>query len=202
MPSTIIHKRVTPRILPPPRHFQLRNATAGCALLLTLALCGCHPRFYAARGTVQSEGGPLGHWSLRPDGCSLAPFDGLPADRSSSVVEFIWQHGRPSLWTSKGVENRWIQAPWMLDISRAPDSSGAADTSDASARITASLKLERTVDPVPLNASVCKELRLDRHPGPPVVPGGPPSLAGHLLMDCTVQGSHVTADVVFRGCVL
>jgi len=157
---------------------------------MALALSGCQRGFYAAHGTVASHGGPLGHWSRPPEGCSLAPFDGLPPGQSGSVVEFAWRHSRPGYWRKQGPEDRWAQGPEMLDISRAANG------------ITASFKLVQTRLPVQLSASDCTELRLDSHPGPPVVPGAPASLAGHLLMDCNVNGSHLTGDIAFRGCVL
>ena len=160
------------------------------ALLATLALAGCQRGFYAAHGNVESHGGSLGQWSERPDGCSLAPFDGLPVGSSNSLVEFAWQHGRPVIWSKHGSQDRWMQEPVNLDIERAPNG------------LAATLTLVQTQGPVHFDSSACTVFSVDYHPGPPVIPGGPPSLAGRLLMDCGVNGSHLTANVVFRGCVL
>lgn len=190
---------------PSPR---IPHRSCAAVLALTLALCGCQRSFYAVQGKLESHGGPLGQWSLAPEGCSIAPFDGLPVDSSGSVVEFVWEHGRPSLWRKQGPEDRWAQGPDYLDISRAAKPSQAVNRTpayvelNAANGITASVKLVQTRPALQLNAETCNVLRLDSHPGPPVLPGAPASLEGHLVLDCSVNGSHLTGDLDFRGCVL
>ena len=165
-----------------------RYALGAIILSCLLAMDGCQRRFFAAYGTVAGHGGLLGDWSLTPDGCSVAPFDGLPPANSTSVVEFVWQHGRPRFWSKHGIADRWAQGPLILDIARAQQG------------LTGSLTLVQTQGPIRLDRSVCSVLRVDGHPGPAAVPGGRASLAGRLVMDCTVDDTHLTANVVFRGC--
>lgn len=155
-----------------------------------VVLTGCQRSFYTAQGSLASHGGKLGRWDMRPQGCSLAPFDGLPRPQSQSVVEFVWQRGRSVQRTEGRAEDRWEQGPAILDISRTP------------AGVAARFTLVQTKAPVELDGSDCSVLRIDTEPGPPAIPGGPPSAKGEFHMDCTTHGSHLTADLRFRGCAL
>lgn len=170
----------------------LRSWAAGVLLLsmATLIVSGCRAGHFSATGVVSSDGGSLGRWSLRPDGCSQAPFDGLPAGKSTSVAEMIWQRRKVG-WTKVGTDKlRWNKLPYLLDLSRSPD------------ELFGVLTMNPDDERVPLNGAVCRTLRLDSNPGQPAVPGGPASLDGHLVLDCTVKGSHITGDVHFRNCLL
>lgn len=171
----------------------LRSSRPTQLILLALAmtaLSGCRTGFYSSQGSFASHGGKLGTWQMRPQGCSLAPFDGLPLAQSTSVAELVWQHGRSVHKTAEGVNDRWEQGPSILDVSRTP------------AGVTARFTFVQTKEPVVLDASDCAVLRIETHPGPPAIPGGPPSADGVFQMDCTTHRSHLTADLHFRGCAL
>ena len=158
--------------------------------LLALGITGCQTSFYTAHGSLASDGGKLGRWDMRPQGCSLAPFDGLPRAQSHSVAEFVWQRGRTVRKTESGIVNPWEQGPQILDIARTPSG------------VTASFTLVQTKEPVVLDASNCTTLDINTRPGPPAIPGGPPSAQGEFHMDCTTHRSHLTANLEFRGCAL
>lgn len=155
-----------------------------------LTLSCCFAGRFSAAGVVSSDGGPLGQWSVLPDGCSVAPFDGLPVGKSSSVAEFLWQRRKVSWDKAGGDQPHWHKLPYLLELSRGPD------------ELSGVLTLIPDDERVPVDHSVCKTLRLDSSPGQPAIPGGPASLDGHLVLDCTVNSSHVTADVRFKSCLL
>jgi hypothetical protein len=156
----------------------------------TLTLSGCLAGRFSASGVVSSDGGPLGHWSVPPDGCSVAPFDGLPVGKSSSVAQFLWQRRKAGWEKSDGDKPRWHRLPYLLDLSRGPDG------------LSGVLTLIPEDERVSLDHSVCRTLRLDSNPGLPAIPGGPASLDGRLVLDCMVNGSQVTADMRFKNCLL
>jgi len=106
------------------------------------------------------------------------------------VAEMIWQRRKVG-WTKVGTDKlRWNKLPYLLDLSRSPD------------ELFGVLTMNPDDERVPLNGAVCRTLRLDSNPGQSAVPGGPASLDGHLVLDCTVKGSHITGDVHFSNCLL
>jgi len=170
----------------------LRPRAAGLLLLsmATFTICGCRAGSFSATGVVSSDGGPLGRWSVRPDGCSVAPFDGLPVGKSTSVAQMIWERRKVG-WTKVDADKlRWHKLPYLLDLSRSPG------------ELSGVLKMNPDNERVTLDGSVCRTLHLDSNPAQPAICGGPASLDGHLVLDCMVKGSHITGDVQFRNCLL
>ena len=161
-----------------------RWAVAGLAMA---CLLGCDQRFFSARGSVASSGGRLGNWHSTPEGCSRDPFDGKPAADSASVATFLWED--PSVHDPDRDKNRYKapDAPMRLEISRLPGG------------LRASLTTVKIVG-MRIDSSDCSQFRLEQRDEAPGVAGAKPALAGRLVMQCTVAGGQVSADVRFDHC--
>jgi len=135
---------------------------------------------------MASDGGGLGRWRARPQGCTLDRFDGLPANRSSSVVAFVWAD--PALGHPLN-EQRYVRpdAPLRLEISHAGSESAPTVVADLHTLRKAGVRLD---------ANVCTTLRFNAAEHGP----GRPTLAGTLDLDCTVDRSHITATLQFEHC--
>ncbi len=166
------------------RRAGLRTIAFGLALL---GAAGCEPHFFDVQGTIASDGGELLTWRTAPQGCSRDPADGEPPASTATVATFLWEgpmnEDRPA--QQKG---RATPGPLRLEIAR----SGAGFAGH----------LTTTSNPkgATLDGSDCKTFSLETHPGPPEFSGGKPTLSGTLALDCTTNGSHVTANLRFSGC--
>ena len=154
-------------------------------LCFVLSLTGCN--VFAARGTVSSDGGELGQWASKPQGCSRDPQDNLPIGQTSSLFTLLWED--PASHDPAREQHRAIapDAPLRLDIARAGPG------------FTATLNTVKTRGTV-LDSSTCSLFRADIQQHKPDIPEGKPTLAGHLQMDCRTQASHITANVTFTRC--
>ncbi len=156
-------------------------------LCLVLALTSCYRYVFAAHGTVASNGGTLGPWNSKPQGCSRDPQDGLPIGQSATLFTFLWED--PASHDPAREQNRAI----------APDAPKRLDLTHTASGLTATLDTVKTHGTV-FDSSNCSLLRADTQEHKPDIREGKPSLAGHLQMDCRVQSSHLTADVTFTRC--
>jgi len=148
---------------------------------------GCEHHFFDVQGTIASDGGELLAWRTAPQGCSRAPADGASLEKTATVVTFLWEgpthEDRPA--QQKG---RSKPGPLRLEIAR------------SGADLVGSLTTTSHPEGVKLDGSVCSNLSLETHPGPPEFAGDKPTLGGTLALDCTSDGSHVTANLQFSGC--
>ena len=163
---------------------------ARVGLVLSLVLgSGCNRHRTRVLGFVASSGGVLGVWRSQPSGCSRAPFDGLPVGQSKSVVTFLWQD-QTFMAPMRQMHNDpgTVQVPVRLELARSGTS------------YVASLATAKTNAATRLDEHVCSMLRLDSRQTAKAIPEGKPTLAGHLDMDCEVNGGHLTASLEFAGC--
>ncbi len=160
------------------------------ATLAAFALCatGCEHHYFQAEGALSSDGGELGRWQAKPEGCSLAPADGLPVGQSSTVATFIWPD--PLSRDRNREEHRALAHNVPLQLTVVRTATG----------IAAELTTMRPTDPIRLDASDCSTVTLSTQPGRPSFSGSRPTVAGRFRVDCEVQGSHVTGDIHFSGC--
>jgi len=181
--------------LPPSTRRPLLPAALLLSLVAAPGLAGCGLDFFNIHGTMASDGGGLGRWRARPEGCSRDPFDGRPPDKSTSIVVFVWEDPRVHHYVN---EQRYVRpdAPLRLEISRLDLSHSAAESGPA---IVADLHTLRKPG-VRLDGGVCRTLRFETVDQPPTLAHPRPSLAGHLDLDCTVLDSHITAALQFEHC--
>ncbi len=155
-----------------------------CALLGTLAaLAGCGPDAFHAKGVVASEGGPLGTWQSRPQGCSRDPFDGASSAQTSSILTFLWD--------DPAVRDR------LRDLHRAtaPDAPMRLDLARAGSSYTIALDTVKTHG-TRFDDATCKTIQVNTHEGPRIIPEGKPTLSGSVRFEC----GQVKADVHFERC--
>ena len=165
----------------------LRTFRGVGALCLVLSFTGCFHYVFSAHGTVASDGGPLGQWSSKPQGCSRDPQDGLPIGQTASLFSFFWEDPASSDPAREQHMKTAPDAPMRLDLART--SSGLTATLDT-------VKTRGTT----LDQSTCSLLQADTQQHKPDIRDGKPTLAGRLQMDCHAGNSHVTADVTFTRC--
>ncbi len=157
------------------------------SLLGLLCLPGCEHGFFTATGFLASDGGALGTWRSAPLACSRDPFDGAPIGTSTSVATLLWED--PS-----------VHDPWRdEDRPHAPDAPMRLELTRDAGAYRAVLTTVKTLG-TPITQDECTRFSLESWEQPPASAKARPSLAGHLLMDCRVHGSHVTADLAFRHC--
>ncbi len=159
----------------------------GLTSLVLASLIGCNRYVFSAHGTVASDGGALGQWGAKPQGCSRDPQDNLPIGQTYSLFTLLWEDPASHDPAREQHESIAPDAPMRLDVART--ASGFSATLNT-------VKTHGTV----LDASNCSVFRADTQEHKPDIREGKPSLAGHLQMDCRTQGSHVTADVTFTRC--
>jgi hypothetical protein len=159
----------------------------GVAFLL--GVTGCWREPFRAQGTLASDGpGRTYRWRSTPQGCTRDPFDGLPPNRSKSIVTLLWQN--PGVRDPK-LDNRDTapDAPLRLDFSRTDSAPGH------SATLHTILKAGVRLDP-----GACGSFHFRTYEESADPPGGPSALGGEVAFDCRVDGSRYTADVHFHGC--
>jgi hypothetical protein len=158
------------------------------ALALVAGTTGCQPSF-RANGNVSSAG-PAGkdNWRSAPQGCTRDAFDGLPPDKTRSIVTFLWED--PGMREPK-MQNWWVapDSPMRLEFSRADSGPG----------ISATLHTRYKAG-IPLDPAVCGTFRLQTYEQLATAPATRPSLSGELALDCRVEGNHINASVRFEHC--
>ena len=165
------------------RNFQRWGLTS----LVLASLTGCNRLVFSAHGTVASDGGALGRWDAKPQGCSRDPQDNLPIGQTSSLFTLLWEDPASHDPAREQHESIAPDAPMRLDLART--NSGFSATLNT-------VKTHGTI----LDASNCSVFRTDIQEHNPDIREGKPSLAGHLQMDCRAHASHLTADVTFTRC--
>jgi len=155
--------------------------------LLLVCASGCEHHFFDVHGNIASDGGELLAWRTSPQGCSRDPADGGSPENTATVATFLWE-GPTRKDRPEQHKGRSTPGPLRLEIAR----SGTG--------FVGSLTATSHPNGVTLDGSVCKDLTLETHPGPPQFSGGKPTLAGTLVLDCMTHGSHVTANLRFSGC--
>jgi hypothetical protein len=190
-----------------------------CLLRLAILLAilwpavGCSRGFFQVSGVVSSEHGVLGTWEATPDGCSRDPLDGLSAARTRTLATFIWEpkdrRDRHQKSLRHGLlEHGWLYAtPRRLEISRLPP--GWTNpfpqpvqtlTHPAPGPPLLASMSTQGISGVAWTNTSCTVLQLDTKEEKPGIARGRPALGGTLRMDCTAQGSHITADLHFSRC--
>jgi hypothetical protein len=166
----------------------LKRSLAAVLTLLALSAMGCEHHFFQVKGSIGSDGGVLGAWHSKPEGCSLAPVDGLPAGKSSTVATLIWPD--PLAMDQAREKDRavFLNVPLQLNLLRTGD------------KTVADLTTLHFTEPTRLDAGVCSTLAVSTQQGKPAFPGARPTLDGSLKLDCQVEDSHVKADLHFSGC--
>ncbi len=155
----------------------------------SVLMAGCGRHVLPVQGFLTSTGRDLGVWRSQPDGCSRAPFDGLPIGQSRSIITFLWQDRTfidPVRQTHD--DPATPQAPVRLEVAR--EGSG----------YVASLATAKTDAATRLDTHLCSVLRLQSQEGPKVIREGKPTLRGRLQLDCTLKGGRLAADLTFAGC--
>ena len=171
----------------------LRNAVGGAALLATVLLAGCGPEFFKAKGTVSSDGGPLKAWSGTPLGCSRGAARGEPG----KILTF--QFGLPPGF--EAAHPKGENAPEQLAF--AQNGSGVMGSLQVFAEVKqpgAPDTMQQASNGFTLDNSNCKTITLDRQEQSKSFAESVKPLKGHLVLDCNVQGSRITADLTFRHC--
>lgn len=170
------------------------RALAGAALLTTVLLCGCGPEFFKAKGTVNSDGGLLKSWSRTPVMCMRGEQEG----EAGKILSF--QFDLPPGFVAAHPEGK--NAPEELAI--AQNGGGVIGSLKMMAVIrdpgNPNSFSEQPTDGFILDNSNCKTIKLDRQEQSKSFAESMKPLKGHLELDCTVRGSHITADMTFRHC--
>jgi hypothetical protein len=168
----------------------VRPACALVACLAVSCLTGCSGGFFKAKGVLSSEGAWRNTWTQAPQGCTRDPEDGLPDERTHTLLTLLWQDPadrKPGTTT----ENRPPDAPSRLTFSR--------PWADPSQPVVATL--ETTHQPgIPLDASDCSTLTLETTEHPARRPLGRPTLSGTAVLDCRVKTGHLTGRMQFERC--
>jgi hypothetical protein len=163
------------------------------ALLLTIvcpilgySVLGCAPGRFRVQGEVAATGWPITDWHSKPDGCTRDPFDGLPEDKTGSILTFIWED---PLLAHPVKHDREPEAPYRLEWEHSRDTGQLQATLHT--RYNAGLLLQ---------AQHCSRLslRTEQHPG--AVPGEKTSLSGEMHLDCRSGPAHITGDLRFQNC--
>ena len=153
-----------------------------CCLLLALA--GCGPTFFSAKGTLDSSGGSLDKWSQTPLGCHRDVFDG----DTSKLMTFSW--GNPNANDpDRSVHDKTRPAfPVLLNIAK-----------DGSGGYTGHLQTSKAGE-ASFSTSTCKTFALTTKERSKGFAEMNPPLDGKLTLDCTAAGSHITGDLTFKHC--
>ncbi len=173
---------------------QSARGASGAVLVATLLLSGCGPEFFKAKGTVNSDGGPLKAWSRTPVLCTRGEEEGNAAKIASFGFDLPpgFQAGRPD----------GKNAPEELAF--AQSGNGVIGTLKVFALVkdagNPNVFNQQPEDSYVLDSSNCKTITLDRQEQMKSFAESHKPLKGHLQLDCNVQGSHVTADLTFRHC--
>lgn len=156
-------------------------------LVVLLAGTGCERHFFQPHGDFVVEDGPDGSSRGPIQGCVQAPMHPEFPSSSSTIVSFMWS---PRVFDDERGRRHvpQINVPLELDLAR-PDG-----------QLTGTLATLHTPLGDRLDAHSCRTLSLTTHEGPPELPGGRPTMAGTLDLDCTIRSAHVTAHVRFSGC--
>ena len=171
----------------------LRCAAAATATAFLLCVSGCGPQFYSAKGTVNSDGGPLRAWSRTPISCQRGDIVGDPDKIAIFTFDLPqgFSPGRP------GSQN----APEQLTFARSGNGVIGSLKVFAEVKQPGSPDLSAQVtDGFLLDSSNCKTITLDREDQMRGLMEDKKPLKGHLVLDCNVVGSHVTADMTFKQC--
>jgi hypothetical protein len=165
----------------------LRRSVASLAALSSsvflLATLGCGPTFFTAKGKIASSGGALESWSVTPLGCQRTDFDG----DSSKLITFMFSAPQSNDPDRDLHPDQQPNFPYMLKIAKnGTGFMGELDT--------------KKVMDLQLDASNCKTFTLTTRSRSPGFAETHPSFDGELVLDCTVQQSHLTGDVHFKKC--
>jgi len=157
----------------------------------TLLLAGCGPSFAKIDGTLDSNGGLLRAWSAKPLICSKDDGDPNKLLRLSFDLPQGFSPSKPG--------NR--NAP--EDISFAKNGDDVMGSLRMFGEVKESDHDFNTIEPTNgfvLDSSNCKTIHLDRQEQ--MAPFGftQKPIKGRLVLDCTVKGSHVKADIKFKNC--
>jgi hypothetical protein len=157
-------------------------------LLLFLLPLGCNRGFFAAHGTLSSDGGTFGHWNSKPVGCSRDPIDGRPSPTSASIASFFWEDP-----ADHDIRLRDQNAPM------APDAPLRLDFLKDNGAVIARFETIKTPG-TRLDVSVCTTLNLQTSEQPATYADGRPTLRGTVQLDCRLKGSHLTGNFQFQRC--
>lgn len=154
------------------------------ALLTLLAIIGCGPTFFSAKGTLASTGGSLDQWSQTPIGCHRDVFDG----DTSKLVTFSWANPNAND-PDRAVHDKTRPAfPILLSVEK-----------DGASGLKGHLQNSRAAEAT-FSSSTCKTFTLTTRERSKGFAEAHPSLDGSLTLDCTTSGSHITSDVAFKHC--
>ncbi len=171
----------------------VRGCVGTATLLITLLCSGCGPQTFSAKGTVNSDGGPLRAWSRAPLSCQRGEYWGHP----ERLV--IFEFDLPPGFEASHPGNR--NAPEELAF--APSGNGVIGSLKVFSEVTQPGEpntTTQTTDGFLLDTHNCRTIRLDRQEQSRDSSKQQIPLKGHLVLDCNVIGSHVTADVTFNHC--
>jgi hypothetical protein len=173
-----------------------------CMVLLTgaflLSTIGCGPTFFSAKGSFASDGGPLDKWSAMPAMCSRDEFDG----DSSKLITF--QFAQPDNKDPDRNLHRAQQPNSPASLSVAKNGSGIIAKLSMMKPVKGpagdTMAEMRSMEGYTLDNSTCKTLTLDRTEQSASFGMSHKPLKGHLILDCSIAGSHVTSDLNFSHC--
>jgi hypothetical protein len=156
------------------------------ALLAVCCVAGCTRDAFQSRGTIGSEGDRINNWRTKLEGCTRAPFDGLPIGQTRSILTFVWEDpGFRDPLMDRHLDHP--DYPMRLEFSRGADGP------------TATLHTMRSSG-IPLNPKVCTTFDLKTSEKPSATPEGRPSLSGQVQLECGVKQGHIVADLHFDNC--
>jgi hypothetical protein len=173
-----------------------------CMALLTgvfmMSTIGCGPEFFSAKGSFASDGGPLDKWNTLAAMCSRDEFDG----DSSKLITFhfagpdnkdpdrdLHRDQQPNSPASLSIAKNGSGIIAKLDMMK-PVKGPAGDT----------MAEMRSMDGYTLDNSSCKTLTMDRTEQSSSFGTLHKQLKGHLVLDCSIAGSHLTSDLSFTRC--
>lgn len=168
----------------------MRRPVLLAAGALVLCASGCSGGFFTETGAMQSDGPYPNSWKWHPQGCTRDPFDGLPVGQSRSILTLLWAN--PGLRDAK-LTNPLASPDAPLRLEFVPAAG------EAPGAVAATLHTIHQAG-ILLDQSDCSKLELKTQEHPPARPGGRPTLAGQLELDCHANQSHLTAHIQFELC--
>ena len=175
------------------KEWSWKLVTAVVVPALLLAVVGCGPQFFSAKGALSSSGGALGQWSSKPVMCERDEFDG----DSSKLVTFLFSppvNNDPDRNLHRDQEP---QSPMRLRIAKNGD--GYMARLEMMKEIKGVDPMKSSMGGIPLDSSTCKVLKFDRteHSASMSLHK---QLSGEVDMDCTVMQSHIVSNLKFNHC--
>jgi hypothetical protein len=173
----------------------LKPRAAGLALgsLALLAATGCQHHFFKAHGSLVSDGGQLGTWRTRPEGCMRDPMPPPAVGQYRTVATLLWNDSL--------TRDHWLMEH-SPDLGNMPGRVELWQRTDAphQGEFAGRMEMQKPIGSVDLNPSTCSILKAKTSEGKPVIEGGRSTLQGTVDLDCMIGDSHVKGEVEFSGC--